>query len=53
MLAVKCYAKDQHDILVHLRMDNTTALTYINKLGGTLSPELNQLTKELYCGSGA
>ena len=29
-------------------MDNTTALTYINKLGGTVSPELNLLTKQLW-----
>ncbi len=28
--------------------DNTTALTYINKFGGTVSPELNRLTKELW-----
>ena len=27
-------------------MDKTTAIPYINKLGGTLSPELNHLTKE-------
>lgn len=47
-LAVKCFAKDKHDILIHLKVDNTTALTYINKLGGTVSPKLNQLTKELW-----
>ncbi|MCH9717010.1 MAG: hypothetical protein K0U52_08000 [Gammaproteobacteria bacterium] len=29
-------------------MDNTTALNYINKLGGTVSPQLNRLTKELW-----
>ncbi len=38
MLTVKCYAKDQHDILVQLKVDSETALTYINQLGGTLSP---------------
>ncbi len=37
MLTVKCYAKDQHDILVQLKVDSETALTYINQLGGTLS----------------
>ncbi|XP_065177241.1 uncharacterized protein LOC135807129 [Sycon ciliatum] len=47
-LAIKSYAKDATDVVIHLKMDNTTALTYINKLGGTVSPELNRLTKELW-----
>ena len=47
-LAVKCFAKDKRNIRIHLRMDNTTALNYINKLGGTVSPELNRLTKDLW-----
>ena len=51
-LAVKSFPKEQRGILIHLRMDNTTALNYINKLGGTVSPELNRLTRELY-GHGA
>ena len=46
-LAVKCFVKDKRNIRIHLRMDNTTALNYINKLGGTVSPELNRLTKDL------
>ena len=46
-LAVKCFAKDKN-ILIHLRMDDTTALNYINKLGGTVSPDLNHLTKNLW-----
>ena len=29
-------------------MDNTIAIGYINKLGGTVSPELNCLTKDLW-----
>lgn len=46
-LAVKCFAKRANNIVIHLKMDNTSALTYINKMGGTVSPELNRLTKEL------
>ena len=46
-LAIKCFAKQTQNIVIHLKMDNTTALTYINKFGGTVSPELNKLTKEL------
>lgn len=48
MLAVKCFAKDRENISIHLKMDNTTALTYINKFGGSVSQELNHLTKDLW-----
>ena len=47
-LAVKCFAKGKQNITIHLKVDNTTAMAYINKFGGTVSPELNQLTKELW-----
>ena len=29
-------------------MDNTTAVTYVNKLGGTVSPKLNTIVRELW-----
>ena len=29
-------------------MDSMSALTYINKMGGTVSPDLNRLTKDLW-----
>ena len=29
-------------------MDNTIAISYINRLGGTVFPQLNQLTKDLW-----
>ena len=38
-LAVKSFVKGKKNILIHLRMDNTTALTYINKCGETVSQE--------------
>ena len=31
-----------------VKMDSTSALTYINKMGGTVSPDLNRLTKDLW-----
>ena len=40
-LAVKCFARDKENIVILLTMDKTTAIAYINKLGGTVSPELN------------
>jgi hypothetical protein len=33
---------------VQLQLDNTTAVTYINKMGGTRSIELNELTKTMW-----
>ena len=47
-LAVKCFAKDKTNLTIHLKMDSMSALTYINKLGGTISPQLNTLAKELW-----
>ena len=35
--AAKIFAKDKQDIHIHLRMDNTTAIAYINHMGGTKS----------------
>ena len=36
------------NLTIHLKMDSMLALTYINKLGGTISPQLNNLAKELW-----
>ena len=47
-LAVKCYAKDRHNFHIMLKMDNMSALTYINKKRGTISPELSNLAKQLW-----
>ena len=35
-------------ILIHLKIDNATAVSYINKYRGTKSLELNKLTKDLW-----
>lgn len=32
---LKCFAKDLRDCNVLLRIDNTTAIAYINRMGGT------------------
>ena len=47
-LAVKCFAKNKTNLTIHLKMDSVSALTYINKLGGTISPQLSCLAKELW-----
>lgn len=45
---LKCFAKhlNSHNILI--RVDNTTALSYINRMGSIKYPKLNQLTKQIW-----
>ena len=47
-LAVKTFLKDKSRMSVLLRLDNTTAVAYINNLGGTVSKELVDLAKSLW-----
>ena len=47
-IAIKCFAKNKSNLTIHLKMDSVSALRYINKLGGTISPELNHLAKGLW-----
>ena len=42
-LALQCFAKGTNGITVQMKLDNVTAVTYINKLGGTHSKPLCQL----------
>ena len=46
--ALKSFCKDLHDTRVLLRMDNTTAVCYINNMGGIKSPQCNSLAKEIW-----
>ena len=47
-LALKTFAKDRTGISVLLRIDNTTAVAYINNQGGTVSEQLVHLTRNLW-----
>ena len=47
-LAVKTFLKGQTDKQVLLRMDNSTAVAYINNLGGTVSPKVTTLARDLW-----
>ena len=51
--AVQAYTKEMRQIHVHLRVDNTTTIAYINKMGGTRSIRMLEVAKELwqYCMS--
>ena len=47
-LAVKTFVKNLTQMSVLLRIDNTTAVAYINNMGGTVSPELVALARSLW-----
>lgn len=47
-LGLKCFAKDLKDCEVLLRIDNTTAISYVNKFGGTQYPKLNAIARDLW-----
>ena len=47
-LALKSFVKDRTGIAVLLQLDNQTAVAYINNMGGTVSPQLTDLTKDLW-----
>ena len=47
-LAIQAFLKHKTNISIKLRLDNTTAVYYINNKGGTRSPELMALTMELW-----
>ncbi|XP_014217272.1 uncharacterized protein LOC106645836 [Copidosoma floridanum] len=47
-LALKCFANEVHGKQILLRVDNTTALAYINKMGGARHEDLHLLAKEIW-----
>lgn len=48
LFALKCFAKDLKDCDILLRIDNTTAIAYINKMGGIRFPVLSGLAKRIW-----
>lgn len=47
-LGLKTYARDRYSCNILLRVDNTTAISYINRMGGIQYPHLNDLTKTIW-----
>lgn len=47
MLAVQSFCKDIRNSHVRIEIDNTTAVSYINNMGGTHSIKCNQLSRKL------
>ena len=48
---MQTFLKDRSDLHVHFRADNTTAVAYINNMGGTRSTALVNVAKDIweYC----
>lgn len=47
-LSLKCFASELSNSEILLRLDNTTAISYINKTGGIQLPHLSQLAREIW-----
>ena len=47
-LAVRSFCNDREDLTVHLMMDNSAAIAYVNHLGGTRSSALCSLVIDLW-----
>ena len=47
-LGIQTFSKDKSGIMILLKMDNTTAVAYINRRGGTVSPALSDLARDLW-----
>lgn len=47
-LSLKCFAKHLQNCTILLRVDNTTAISYINRMGGIQFPHLNELAKAIW-----
>ncbi|XP_067204258.1 uncharacterized protein [Linepithema humile] len=45
---LRCFAADLHDCDILLRVDNTTALAYINKFGSIQFPHLSAIAREIW-----
>lgn len=43
-----CFAKDLRDCDILLRIDNTTAISYINRMGGIQFPKLNEIARDIW-----
>lgn len=46
--ALKCFASDSSQCEILLRLDNTTAISYINRAGGVQFPHLSELSRKIW-----
>ena len=48
LFALRTLAQDLRKVHVHLKMDNRTAVSYIQKMGGTRSAQMLPITREIW-----
>ena len=48
LYALQAFVSNLRDARVRLKLDNSTAVAYINKMGGLKSPSLNSLSRTLW-----
>lgn len=48
LFGLKCFTKDLSDCEILLRVDNTTAIAYINRMGGIQFPKLNAIAQKIW-----
>ena len=46
--ALQCFAKDEKDCQILIRIDNIIAISYINKMGGIKFPYLNKVARSIW-----
>lgn len=46
--SLKCFAKDCRSCHILLRVDNTTAISYVNRMGGIQYEKLNSLARQIW-----
>ena len=48
LYALQAFVPNLRDVHVRLKLDNSTAVAYVNKMGGIKSPSLNSLSRTLW-----
>ena len=46
--ALRCFLKDKRDLSIHMMIDNTTALSYLVKMGGTKNLTMTKISKSIW-----
>lgn len=48
LFGLQIFAKELRNMQILLRVDNTTAIAYVNRMGGIRFPHLNQISKRIW-----
>lgn len=48
LFGLKCFASSLSNCEILLRVDNTTAISYVNRMGGVQFPELSDIARDIW-----